>query len=265
MSPDIISPLSGKTIVLTRAKEQQIETRKMFEENGARVLDFPSIVIQSPDEWGPLDDALAELEDFNWLVFSSSNGVKAVEARLQIIGKSLATSPKTLKIAAVGRSTAKLLKDLDASIDFVPPEFVADSLIKNFPVSGWGLRILIPRVQSGGRNILSDAFSESGARVVEVAAYESNSPTSIPEETLQAFLNYEVEAITFTSGKTVINSSKLLSKNLGTKWQQYLTDVKLISIGPQTTIACKKAFNRVDREAEIHNISGLIKACIDCI
>ncbi len=146
----------------------------------------PALVIGPPDEWGPLDDALAELEEFHWLVVSSSNGVDAVEQRLQRLGGSLARRPRSLKIAAVGRKTAARLEALGAPADFVPPQFVADSLIDHFPVSGWGLRLLLPRVQSGGRTVLAEAFGEAGARVVEVAAYESRCPAALPAATAAA-------------------------------------------------------------------------------
>ena len=100
----------------------------------------------------------------------------SVEQRLQLLGRCLARRPASLKIAAVGRKTAQVLDDLGAAADFVPPSFVADSLIDHFPVSGWGLKMLLPRVQSGGRTLLADAFGEAGVRVVEVAAYESGCP-----------------------------------------------------------------------------------------
>lgn len=168
--------LQGRTIAVTRAEQQLGTARQLFEQAGASVLDLPALVIGPPDEWGPLDDALAELEEFHWLIVSSSNGVDAVEQRLQRQGSSLARRPSSLKIAAVGRKTAARLDELGAAADFVPPAFVADSLIEHFPVSGWGLRLLLPRVQSGGRTLLAEAFGEAGARVVEVAAYESRCP-----------------------------------------------------------------------------------------
>ena len=138
--------LQNRTVVVTRAAEQQGEARRLLESEGARVLDLPALVIGPPDDWGPLDDALEELEDFHWLVVSSANGVQAVEQRLQRRGSGLARRPETLKLAAVGRKTAALLEDLGAPADFVPPRFVADSLIEHFPVSGFGLRMLLPRV-----------------------------------------------------------------------------------------------------------------------
>ena len=139
------SPLQGRLIAVTRAEQQLGEARRLFEQAGATVLDLPALVIGPPDTWGPLDDALVELEDFHWLVVSSANGVDAVEQRLRRLGSGLAHRPRGLKIAAVGRKTAARLEALGAPADFVPPQFVADSLIDHFPVSGWGLRLLLQR------------------------------------------------------------------------------------------------------------------------
>ncbi len=262
MNLNTTSLLSGKAIIITRAKSQESSTRKSLESLGARVLDLPSLVIGSPDEWGPLDDALLELDSFHWLIFSSSNGVEALETRLGLQGKSLSSRPNTLKIAAVGRKTANCLEDVGIKADFIPPNFVADSLIDNFPAPVYGLKMLLPRVQTGGRTLLTQAFGEAGARVVEVAAYESRCPENIPEITSNALMNQEVDIITFTSSKTVINTVKLMNKAFGNTWHQKLENVKIISIGPQTSKTCEKYFFRVDEEAIPHDIDGLIKACI---
>ena len=254
-------PLQGRTVAVTRAEQQLGEARRLFEQAGATVLDLPALVIGPPDEWGPLDDALAELEDFHWLVLSSSNGVDAVEERLQRRGGSLAGRPRSLKIAAVGRKTAARLEALGAPADFVPPQFVADSLIDHFPVSGWGLRLLLPRVQSGGRTVLAEAFGEAGARVVEVAAYESRCPDNLPAATAAALAAGTVDAITFSSGKTVQHTAQLLELQFGAAWQEPLQRVALVSIGPQTSHTCRALLGRVDAEADPHDLDGLVAAC----
>ena len=258
-------PLRDKTIILTRAPSQQVEARRLFESYGARILDLPSLVIGPPKEWGPLDDALEELEDFHWIIFSSCNGIEYVENRLRLKNSSLADSPKNLKFAVVGRKTADHLKRFGVQADFVPPNFVADSLINNFPVSGSGLKMLIPRVESGGRTVLAESFGKSGAHVVEVPAYESSCPKSIPDLTVKALDDFEVDAITFTSGKTVSHTFKLINDYFGDKLQEKINSVKLISIGPQTSISCKKYFHRIDKEAEVHDMNGLAHACIASI
>jgi len=257
------SPLINRTVVVTRAANQQGEAKRLLEAEGARVLDLPALVIGPPDDWGPLDDALDELEDFHWLVFSSANGVQAVEQRLQQRGSCLARRPDSLKIAAVGRKTAALLDGLGAPADFVPPRFVADSLIENFPVSGFGLRMLLPRVQSGGRTLLADVFAEAGVRVVEVAAYESRCPETMPEPTAEAIAAEDVDVICFSSGKTASHSAQLLLQRFGERWSEHIATVKLISIGPQTSQSCHEHFGRVDAEADPHDLDGLVAACRD--
>ena len=257
------SPLINRTVVVTRAANQQGEAKRLLEAEGARVLDLPALVIGPPDDWGPLDDALDELEDFHWLVFSSANGVQAVEQRLQQRGRCLARRPDSLKIAAVGRKTAALLDGLGAPADFVPPRFVADSLIENFPVSGFGLRMLLPRVQSGGRTLLADVFAEAGVRGVEVAAYESRCPETMPEPTAEAIAAEDVDVICFSSGKTASHSAQLLLQRFGERWSEHIATVKLISIGPQTSQSCHEHFGRVDAEADPHDLDGLVAACRD--
>jgi uroporphyrinogen-III synthase len=255
-------PLAGRTIAVTRAEQQLAEARRMFEQQGAAVVDLPALVIGPPKDWGPLDDALDELEDFHWLIFSSANGVEAVQQRLTKRGGSLAHRPAGLKIAAVGRKTATCLQGLGAAADFVPPRFLADSLLEHFPQSGWGLRLLLPRVQSGGRTLLAEAFGEAGARVVEVPAYESRCPEGLPSATLQAIHGQKLDAITFSSGKTVIHTCQLLEKHFGSHWRQQIARARVISIGPQTSLSCRQHLGRLDGEADPHDLQGLVEACV---
>jgi uroporphyrinogen-III synthase len=254
--------LEGRRIGVTRAETQQGEAQRLFAAQGAAVVDLPALVVTPPDDWGPLDDALEELDSFHWLLFSSANGVEAVQQRLQRRGSRLAARPRSLRIAAVGRRTAALLEELGAPADFVPPAFVADSLIEHFPVSGWGLRLLLPRVQSGGRTVLAEAFAKAGSRVVEVAAYETRCPESLPSTAVAALLHGELDAITFSSGKTVSHTAKLLEAAFGEGWQQQLSGPAIVSIGPQTSERCRAVLGRVDAEADPHDLEGLVSACV---
>jgi len=260
-SPGPDQPLHGRRIGVTRAESQLGEAQRLLAAQGASVVDLPALVVTPPDEWGPLDDALAELESFHWLVFSSANGVEAVQQRLQRRGGSLAARPRSLKIAAVGRKTAALLEELGAPADFVPPAFVADSLIEHFPVSGWGLRLLLPRVQSGGRTLLAEAFGAAGARVVEAAAYETRCPAGLPSAAVAALERGSLDAITFSSGKTVRHTAALLEAAFGQGWRQRLEGVAIVSIGPQTSARCRELLGRVDAEADPYDLQGLVAAC----
>ncbi|MEA5392752.1 uroporphyrinogen-III synthase [Cyanobium gracile UHCC 0139] len=254
-------PLEGRTVAVTRAETQLGAARQLFEQAGACVIDLPALVIGPPDLWGPLDDALAELDQFHWIIFSSANGVDAVEQRLARRGSSLAGRPRGVRLAAVGRKTAETLEALGAPADFVPPAFVADSLIEHFPVSGWGQRLLLPRVQSGGRTLLAEAFAAAGARVVEVAAYETRCPAGLPSGALQALERRGLDAITFSSSKTVDHTALLLAGSFGENWIGQLEGVQVVSIGPQTSRRCLERLGRVDGEADPHDLEGLVDAC----
>ena len=256
-------PLIDKKIIITRAQEQSSEAHKIFKKNGAQVFDLPSLIIGPPDDWLPLDNALKKIYTFDWIIFSSANGVKNLEERIKLIDLSLAKISKTIKIAAVGKKTASLLSDMDATISFVPPRFVADSLVEHFPQIQKGLKVLIPRVQTGGRSILSDSFKCKGAAVTEVAAYESSCPKDIPQNTIDALNSRKIDIIAFTSSKTVINTVSLLKKYFGENWLKLIEKIKIVSIGPQTTISCTNLIKKPDKEANPHDLDGLLKACLE--
>ena len=258
-------PLKGRTIIITRAENKQAEAKTLFAKFGANVLDLPALVIGPPDNWSHLDNAMLSLNQFDWIVFSSSNGVMACNSRLRIIGKSLAKDFPDLKIAVVGKKTALTLNNIGVIPTFVPPEYVAESLVDNFPFNKNTSSILLPRVQSGGRSFLADEFRKHNLAVLEVPAYESCCPSTIPAETVCALQSGLVDAIAFTSGKTVIHTAHLLEKYFGNEWESKLKEIKIISIGPQTSISCKKLFKRISKEANPHDLDGLVSACISSL
>ena len=110
--------LNDKKIIITRAQEQTSEAREIFRKNGAEVFDLPSLVIGPPDDWAPLDEALKKIATFDWIVFSSANGVKNVEDRMKEMALSLSKISKTIQIAAVGRKTASLLLAMPKEVGF---------------------------------------------------------------------------------------------------------------------------------------------------
>ena len=152
---------------------------------------------------------------------------------------------------------------MDAKISFVPPRFVADSLVENFPQNHQGLKLFIPRVQTGGRSMLSDSFKSNGAEVTEVAAYESSCPQLIPQKTIDALHSRKIDIIAFTSGKTVINTVSLFKQYFGENWLKLIENIKIVSIGPQTSISCTNLIRKPDQEANPHDLEGLLKACLE--
>ncbi len=261
--PIVDLPLDQRNIIITRSKEGILDIKKIFTSMGANVYDFPAIMIGDPDDLNPLDEALNQINDFHWIIFSSSNGIKFVDKRLRYFNSSLKECSKKTKIAVVGEKTAKTLDDFGIKADFIPPEYVAESLIDNFPISGYGLRVFLPRVQTGGRDLIANEFRKAGSRVFEVAAYETRCPNSIPKDTINVLSNRKVDAFIFSSGKTVSNSALLLEKAFGKEWLKYLDQTRLLTIGPQTTKICKKIFGRVDSQAQKYTFEGLLDVAIN--
>jgi len=256
-------PLQNRNIVITRSKDQISEVKTIFENAGAYVFDLPALLIDYPDNVAPLDNIINQINKFDWIIFLSSNGIKFLHKRLLEKGSSLKTCSNEFKIAVVGEKTAQFLSDIDIIADYIPPDFTAESLVKHFPFPAKDLHVLIPRVQSGGNNLIIENFLSRGSFVKEVAAYESRCPESIPQETINALQSKMIDAILFSSGKTVKNTVFLLQKHFGREWESILREVRIFSIGPQTTLECQRNFGRVDKEADKYTFEGLLKATIN--
>lgn len=166
----------------------------------------------------------------------------------------------------VGKKTAESLKQYGLLADYIPPDFVADSLIEHFPENLSGQKILFPRVETGGREVLVKDLSVVGAEVVEVAAYQSGCPKQINPQAWQVLQEGMADIVTFASSKTVQNFYHLVKVALTSKSkytpQSLLENVCLASIGPQTSKTCYEAFGRVDVEAQEYTLEGLTAALI---
>ena len=250
-------PLTNKAILVTRAVEQSSKFTTLLEKQGAKVREMPALVITAPSSWRALDNAIADLASFDWLILTSANGVKYFWSRLNDV-RALAG----VKIAVVGKKTAATLSEHNIQPDFIPPNFVADSLVETFPENLSGKKILFPRVETGGRAVLVKELSNQGASVVEVPAYESKCPEKIDGNVWYALQNKQIDIVTFASSKTVRNFYQLLAQELAgnTNVNDLLQDVAIASIGPQTSKTCDELLGRVDIEAEIYTLEGLTEA-----
>ena len=253
-------PLAGRRVLLTRAADASPASRLLFSKAGAQVIELPALVIGPPDDWGPLDAALQSLERFHWLIFSSANGVEAVRQRLDHLHLRLDEGAAWPRLAAVGRKTAQAIQRQGWPMPFVPQDFVADSLLACFPEPVHGRQLLLPRVQSGGRPLLTEQFRLQGATVVEAPAYESRCPATIPAAAATALTQGHVDVITFTSSKIVRNTVALLAAHLGERWRDHLVQPKVVSIGPETSHTCRALLGRVDAEANPHQMEALVAA-----
>jgi uroporphyrinogen-III synthase len=256
--------LTQKTVLVTRSLGQSSEFTTLLQAQGATVIEMPALAIQPPSDWAGLDQAIGQIADYDWLILTSSNAVDFFTQRLLAMGKDY-RQLVGVKVAVVGEKTAQSLQQKGLNPDYIPPNFVADSLLEHFPENPQNKRILFPRVESGGREVLVKQFTAQGADVTEVAAYQSGCPETIDPIALNAIEHGEVNIITFASSKTVKHFCQLLSQALGDRWLNVLDAVIIASIGPQTSETCRSLLGRVDIEATEYTLAGLTAAIVEFV
>ncbi len=254
-------PLQGKNILITRAAGSGSELEELLRHQGASVVSLPTLVVQPPPDWAPLDQAIHDLQAFNWLILTSGNAVDAFLKRLWHYQRDV-RALSHLKIAVVGEKTALHLEKWGLRADLIPSEFVADQLLVELPQDCQSLRVLFPRVASGGREVLVQGLRERGAEVTEVAAYETVCPQSIPPFLLDYLRQGHIDVLTFTSSKTVAHCYQLLEQATPGQVQQWLDSRVIAAIGPQTSRTCERYFARVDVVAKEYTLTGLVQAMI---
>ncbi|HUG38624.1 MAG TPA: uroporphyrinogen-III synthase, partial [Candidatus Limnocylindrales bacterium] len=194
-------PLRGRVVVITRAREQAASFRTLLETAGARVLTLPTIVIEAPESWERLDHALASLDGYRWVIFTSVNGVEMVRRRLDTAGRD-ARALGALRVAAIGPATAEALARLGVAPEVVPDAYVAEELVATLrPLVRAGDRILLPRA-ARTRDLLVRELEGMGARVDEIAAYRTQPAPEDGGALRDAIRAGGVDAVTFTSSST---------------------------------------------------------------
>ncbi len=249
-------PLFGKRIVVTRARAQAGELSRELEALGAEVLEFPTIRITPPTDFGPLDDAIAGLDSFGWIVFTSANGVAAFVERLGHHGLDLRAIPRGAKLAAIGPATADALRATGLRVDVVPEEYRAEALLeallRGSPAGG---KVLIPRAKVA-REILPEKLREAGLEVVVPPAYETVPSEEGKEEVREGLLAGDVDCVTFTASSTVESFVGAFGGEAGS----LLSRTRVACIGPITAETARGHGIRVDAEATEYTIPGLVDA-----
>jgi len=253
-------PLFGRRVVVTRARAQAGELSVELERLGAEVYEFPTIQIQAPEDFGPLDAAIRDLDSFDWIVFTSVNGVEAFLERLWHHGLDLRAVPRRAKVAAIGPATAQRIEEVGLQVDVVPDEYRAEALIEVLETDSIaGERVLIPRAKVA-REILPDKLREAGAEVVVPPAYESAPSSEGKNELARRLGAGEVDCVTFTASSTVENfvGAFGFGEAVG-----LLAETRVVCIGPITAETARGHGLRVDTEAEEYTIPGLVEAVVD--
>jgi uroporphyrinogen III methyltransferase/synthase len=252
-------PLFGRRVVVTRARAQAGELSRELEALGAEVFEFPTIEIKPPEDFGPLDEAIRALDSFDWIVFTSVNGVEAFVERLKHRGLDLRSVPRRTKLAAIGPATAKRVEEAGLRVDVTPEEYRAEALIVALAKDSLrGERVLIPRAKVA-REILPEKLRETGAEVVVPPAYEAV-PSEEGREPMKELLEKgEVDCVTFTASSTVENFVRSFGEE-GAEARRLLSKTTVACIGPITAKTARDHDIRVDVEAEEYTIGGLVSA-----
>ena len=197
-------PLFGKTVIVTRAREQASDFRALLEGKGARCVEFPTIEVVPPTSWAPLDNALENLTQYNWVIFTSVNGVRFFFQRLKEQDKDV-RSLYGIRIGAIGPKTAARLRELGLRLDLVPSEYRAEAVIDSLGEKEVkGKRFLLPRAAKA-REILPEKIEEMGGHADVVPIYETVRPNVRSEEVRNLLQEGLISCITFTSSSTVQN------------------------------------------------------------
>ena len=251
-------PLYGKRIAITRSREQAGVLKEQLTGLGAEVIEVATIEICDPTSWAPLDSAIRRLEEFDYLLLTSANGVRNFLRRLEASGRD-ARDLKGLIIGAIGPATAAELLATGTKADVVPREYTAEGLLEALGNRELhGRAFLIPRAKVA-RDVLSRALTEKGAFVEVVEAYETVVPRLPPGE-LQRRLSPPPDVITFTSSSTATNFFTLAGEN---NVSQLLRGAAVASIGPITSATIRKLGLTVTIEARESTVKGLARAIAD--
>jgi len=272
-------PLQGLRILNTRTQHQASVFSAQLSALGAIPLEFSTIRIVAPEDWVPFDHALKRLCEsacYDWLIFTSANGVKSFFDRLVTQGYSL-TSLDNVRIAAIGPATATTLRKYGARVDLVPSNYIAEavaaSILKDTLKRGEeleGKKVLLARAAEA-RSVLMDELQSAGVEVDVVIAYRTlGIDKDGPQRQifLRQLKKQELDIITFTSSSTVRNFMHWLTEYDEPFTEMFLHQVrasarpKIACIGPITSQTARECGLKVHIEAQVYTIAGLIEAII---
>ncbi|MGR3309659.1 MAG: bifunctional uroporphyrinogen-III C-methyltransferase/uroporphyrinogen-III synthase, partial [Candidatus Brocadiales bacterium] len=259
-------PLFGKTVAVTRSRDQASEFAEQLQERGAKVVEFPTIKTVPPDNIEPMDEVIRTVESFDWLIFTSVNGVDAFFKRLFDLGGDI-RNLKGVKICSIGPATTERIRGFYLRVDCQPPKYVAESVVeelKKIESSSGGLKdkkILMPRADIA-RSYLPDELQKLGAEAVEVVAYKTILAPPEDASILEKLRKGDVDIITFTSSSTVRNFVEVVGKEYTSKLNGR---VKFASIGPITTKTAKELGLHISLEAKEYTIPGLVKTIVESV
>lgn len=254
-----LKPLASIRVLITRAKKQAAGLSKDLRSLGATVIEIPAIEIRPPRSYKPLDSALRNATNYDWLILTSVNGVEALISRL----KKLRMEPADLdhlKIAAIGPATHAAIEKQGLYVEVVPDEYVAEGVLRSLDGRTEGKRVLLVRARIA-RDVLPNELRRAGTQVDVVEAYETVVPKSSRDRLRQVLRDprRRPDVITFTSSSTARNFVSLMG---GRNPARQLRGIALASIGPVTSSTLKELGLEPAVEASPYTMAGLVQAII---
>jgi uroporphyrinogen III methyltransferase/synthase len=258
-------PLSGRTVMITRAREQSAEFAAALESLGARVVVCPTIEIVAPESYALLDEAVENLFGYDWVVFTSVNAVEYFLRRLESAGKEIGELDE-LRVCAIGDATAERLADAHVHVDVVPQKFQAEGVFDALESYIGGrekfenLNFLLPRA-AVARDFLPRALESAGARVDVVPAYRTVRPETTDRARVEALLlGGGVDCVTFTSSSTVHNFAQLFDTR---DLSRVLAGVRVACIGAITAQTASEYGLKTDIQPSEFTTPALARAVAD--
>lgn len=223
-------PLFGRRVLVTRPRSQAARFAALLEEYGADVVALPTIRLEPPDDWRPLDEAIARLGTFRWVIFTSANGVAVLRERLAVTGRDV-RALASARLAAIGPETAEALRRAGLQVDVVPPEYRAEGLVEALrPHVEAGSEVLLVRAAEA-REVLPRELQASGARVTVAPAYRTVTAKEGADSVIGLLEARRIDVVSFTSSSTVRGFMALLAPH---EVRRLLAGVVLAAIGPIT-------------------------------
>jgi uroporphyrinogen-III synthase/uroporphyrinogen III methyltransferase/synthase len=251
-------PLAGRRVLVTRAAHQAGKLSEGLRARGAEPVEVAVLEIRPPASFDALDAALHQFGNYDWLILSSSNAVRALVERAAALGiapGSEFSPPEGLQVAAVGEATAQAARRAGFKIAFVPEAYVAESLAEGLLARVAGERVLVLRA-AVARDVIPAALRAAGAEVEVVEAYRNLLPEAAPE-LLRRALAEGLEAATFTSSSSATHLAEA-ARVAGVAWP--LAGLPAVSIGPITSQSLREVGWEPAAEANPSDIPGLIAA-----
>ena len=250
-------PLIGRHILVTRPRHQAGEIAARLEELGAVVSLLPAVEIGEPQDWTPVDHALAHLSTYHWLVFTSANGVEAFIRRLRHVGRDL-RALGGLRLAVIGPATSEALRRYHLEPDVMPPAYDSENLVTALREHVAGQRVLLARADRG-REVLREQLAQV-AEVEQIAVYSQRDAIEPDSESLEALRRGEIHYVTLTSS----NIARALVHALDETALQLIRSgkVQLVSISPVTSATIRELGLPVTVEAHEFTAEGIVQALL---